>query len=586
MNTEIDNLLIIKENWYSDWKASLHLWSDFIQLKEPIFYVNSKEAEKFLGDGIAAIRLDDHTVMINLVKLKSLNLETFSLELLSHEIGHHVYCPGNLTNYAKMMARVQKAMPDLKHYASFVLNLYEDLMINNRLKRNFNLNFEKIYIVMNGDSPQSSLWQFYMRIYELLWALPKNTLSKGENKSSFEGDAILGKNLIQVYSDDFIRGSGRFACLCYHYLQMDDLNQSKQLYSYIKDTKNIGSDKIPDGLLEFDPDEDLDVIHPALELDITVSEEESEKDFELKNIQISNKNKAKNQQKKYRDPFDFKGILKDIGINLNDHEIISQYYKKRALPYLIPYPTKIANRSTEPLNEGVEVWEIGSPMENINWFQSALNSPIPIPGYSIVEDYFGTTEGSNPDIEPIDLDIYIDCSGSMPNPGHSMSFLALAGTIIVLSALRTGARIQATLWSGEGQFKSTEGFISNEKEILKIVTGYLGGSTAFPIGLLDKTYRQRKDTDRKVHILQISDDGITTMYDTDKNGNDGYKISSTAIKKSKGGASMVLNIYNENYFLKELDKLEEQGWDISIVKDWESLIEFAKNFSKKNYGKK
>ena len=40
----------------------------------------------------------------------------------------------------------------------------------------------------------------------------------------------------------------------------------------------------------------------------------------------------------------------------------------------------------------------------------------------------------------------------------AISYLALAGTILALSALRAGARVQATLWSGAGQFETTAGF--------------------------------------------------------------------------------------------------------------------------------
>lgn len=234
-----------------------------------------------------------------------------------------------------------------------------------------------------------------------------------------------------------------------------------------------------------------------------------------------------------------------MGLNINSKDIVIQYYKERAIPYLVPFPSAKNPVSKEPLIEGVDVWEIGSPMENINWFQTAIKSPIVIPGYTTVEDRFGLSEGSEPDREPIDLDIYIDCSGSMPNPGQNVSYLALAGTIISLSALRTGSKVQATLWSGPGVFRTTKGFISDEKKVLEIITGYIGGSTAFPIHIIRDTYSERKPSDRKVHILHISDDGITTMYDKDEKGNNGYDVMQMALDKSGGGgATMVLNLYS------------------------------------------
>lgn len=62
--------------------------------------------------------------------------------------------------------------------------------------------------------------------------------------------------------------------------------------------------------------------------------------------------------------------------------------------------------------------------------------------------------------------------------------------------------------SGTREFITTDGFISDEKQILKIITGYLGGSTAFPIHILRDTYKDRKPNARKVHILVVSDEGL------------------------------------------------------------------------------
>ncbi len=53
---------------------------------------------------------------------------------------------------------------------------------------------------------------------------------------------------------------------------------------------------------------------------------------------------------------------------------------------------------------------------------------------------YGDSPGSNPEREPIDLYLGVDCSGSMRDPAHFVSYPILAGAIMVLSALRVGAR--------------------------------------------------------------------------------------------------------------------------------------------------
>jgi hypothetical protein len=216
---------------------------------------------------------------------------------------------------------------------------------------------------------------------------------------------------------------------------------------------------------------------------------------------------------------------------------------------------------------------------------------------------YGQTQGAQPQHEPIDLDLYVDCSGSMPNPQVNVSYLTLAGAIVALSALRVGARVQATLWSGARQFKTTEGFVRDADAVMRILTGYLGGATAFPIHMLRDTYQGRTKRDRAVHILMISDDGITTMFGNDEQNNSGWDISKMALEKARAGGSMVLSLgmdwqVNPNeldknyakYYKQTILDLQrayiEQGWAIHRVQSWDQLVAFARAFAREKYGEK
>ena len=237
----------------------------------------------------------------------------------------------------------------------------------------------------------------------------------------------------------------------------------------------------------------------------------------------------------------------------------------------------------EPLMEGLDVWDIGSPLEDLDWFESALTSPQIIPGYTTVQRTYGTTSGTLPERQAVDLDLYVDCSGSMPNPQSATSYLTLAGAIISLSALRAGARVKATLWSGAKDYQTTNEFIRDETEILKILTGYIGGATAFPIHLLRETFKDRKPTSRPVHILVISDDGVDTMFDSDEQDTSGWDIAQMALERGRGGGTMVLNLWQEWKENPTLVRANEQGWHIHRVQTWDELVEFARAFSKEKY---
>ena len=103
----------------------------------------------------------------------------------------------------------------------------------------------------------------------------------------------------------------------------------------------------------------------------------------------------------------------------------------------------------------LEPWEFGDSFDEIDWLSTLAQSPHPIPGLTTARRTYGEVAGEEVRTRPVDLDLYVDSSGSMPDPRRRISFLTLAGAIIALSALRTGAKVQVTLWSGKQQMMST-----------------------------------------------------------------------------------------------------------------------------------
>ncbi len=215
------------------------------------------------------------------------------------------------------------------------------------------------------------------------------------------------------------------------------------------DTHGAGAGGQPDGLSEMDPDEKSGAIHPALDPELSglPAEENAAPPDDAPANQP-----ARGQA---RQPFEYGEILRAAGLDLSDHDVAVRYYRERARPHLVPFPSRELPRGDEPLPEGLEPWDAGHPLEDADWLQSVLQSPRIIPGVTTVQRVYGTTESELPRREPFDLDLYVDSSGSMANPQRLLSFPTLAGAVVCLSALRAGARVQATLWSGKNQFTST-----------------------------------------------------------------------------------------------------------------------------------
>jgi len=125
--------------------------------------------------------------------------------------------------------------------------------------------------------------------------------------------------------------------------------------------------------------------------------------------------------------------------------------------------------------------------------------------------------------------------------------------------------------------------------VLRVLTGYFGGATAFPIHVLRDTYAKRKRNARPAHILVISDDGVSTMFDRDERGHSGWDIAAMALAKAAGGGTLVLNL-PPNWLVSlgpyaEIRRArDEQGWQVYRVSSLEELVEFARRFSQMRYG--
>jgi hypothetical protein len=204
----IDKAIELKKKWLDLWPQAIETWSKYLKLSEPRFCLTKQEEiSESLSSSFAMIRLDDHAVVISLRQVIENKLENYPLEIMCHEIGHHVYCPADLTDNGRIIARIQRALPGYESYAPLVSNLYSDLLINDKLKREYGLKIDEIYKII-GNNSTDKMWTFYMRIYEILWGLTKGSLAKGEMDSVLEGDAQLGNRLIRGFSQRLVKRRG------------------------------------------------------------------------------------------------------------------------------------------------------------------------------------------------------------------------------------------------------------------------------------------------------------------------------------------------------------------------------------------
>lgn len=586
-----DNLL---SDWSAQWPAALEVWSRFVQLHEPIWCITTaEESAAGLAGSFAMIRLVDHSVVVSLRQVAERGLQQFAREILAHEIGHHVYCPADLTDNARMLARMRIGLPTKECLAPFISNLYSDLLINDRLQRSAGLDMSGVYLRL-GSECRDRLWTLYMRIYELLWRMDRGRLAQGEIDDRLNQDAQLGARLIRSYSKDWLDGAGRFAALCLPYLLEDEAARMQKLMSIWSDTRTAGSGAIPDGLTEIDDDELTGAIHPADDPDLS-GVESPEAPADAHTLKGETQQTGKKTAKNYRQPIEYAEVLKAAGANIDPADVTARYYRERAIPHLIPFPVRKLPQATDPLPESLDVWDVSSPLEEIDWLGTVLNSPQVFPGITTRARQFGTSPGQEAETIPVDLYLGVDCSGSMGNPAHHLSYPVLAGAIIALSALRVGSRVKVVLSGEPGRTISTAGFERNAATVLKTLTSYLGTGYSFGIHRLVETFdlvarNSSQVKPRPVHMLIVSDNDMFSMLDSEAAGRSGWDVARDTLALA-GGGTFVLELPEHVRSAKwsqntdgYLNRIRGLGWAVSCVSSMEELIEFARQFSRGRFG--
>ncbi|MEO8163903.1 MAG: VWA domain-containing protein, partial [Betaproteobacteria bacterium] len=304
----------IQHTWVAAWQPALDIWSRFVKLREPAWCRTAEEerAEALTGS-FAMIRLNDHTVVISLRQIAELGLQDFAVEVLAHEIGHHVYCPADLTDNARLAARIRAGLPTKEHLTSFVSNLYSDLLINDRLQRGAALNIAGVYEKLGG-GVQDRMWTLYMRIYEILWRLPQGQHARGEIDGRLNQDAQLAARLIRSYAKEWLDGAGRFAALCLPYLIEDEAQKMQKCLAPWLDTACAGSGEVPDGLAEIDPFEIEGAIHPSEDPELSgVDPTRQVQDRVAANLPDETTTGGHKSAKSYRDPIQYLDVLRAAG---------------------------------------------------------------------------------------------------------------------------------------------------------------------------------------------------------------------------------------------------------------------------------
>lgn len=479
----------------SVWQRARDRWATALLLSMPV------GSEPDYGSP-AAIDFVTRQIVINETLLVKKGLHRSLEALVAHEVGHHVAFPGSLVVEARLRLTERALLP----FAKFSLtNLFTDLLINERLGHELKDDLVAIYVAFakdadafvdaqrkpripmrNGSESEQPpeprpdfAFTFVMCAYEELWKLPPGTLLGERGKlldRQFPGaraDAqllverlfVLGPNLPLQYLF--------FLSVLTRYLIVDEDDR--------KSEPTTGN-PCPCGGGEPAAEDWAEALSPT-------KQEEEALERALKEGWLS-----PDDAERLRDGRTFERRIAGLpGQGSHDAssvpEVMAAWYRRQAASHLLKPPAvRLFGEATVPVD--LQPWEPGDPLHDVDW-AATLREHGPVLGKALplVRDRLADEEGLDTALWAPRTEVYVDVSGSMPDPRQARNALTLAAMILTVATTRAGGAVRALLYSGDHVKLWT--WTRSDVEVSRFLMHYIGGGTAFPFDVLQASVEER-----------------------------------------------------------------------------------------------
>jgi hypothetical protein len=189
-------------------------------------------------------------------------------------------------------------------------------------------------------------------------------------------------------------------------------------------------------------------------------------------------------------------------------EVMAAYYRRQAERYLLrPPPQRRLGEATTPTT--LDEWEPGDPPRDIDWLLTLLQrgprlgAALPLKRHRVAE-----AEGWEVPLWQPRVEVYLDVSGSMPDPRFTRNAMTLAAQILVTGAIRAGGWARATLYSSAPVVYRE--WCRSERELSRFLMHYVGAGTDFPFGLLEASVAEC-GADQPIRVV-ITDNDFNHNY--------------------------------------------------------------------------
>ncbi|MET4157508.1 VWA domain-containing protein [Agromyces sp. PvR057] len=218
-------------------------------------------------------------------------------------------------------------------------------------------------------------------------------------------------------------------------------------------------------------------------------------------------------------------------------DVIATWYRTTAAPWVRPFTERRPDRPVADLPGPIELWDAGDELADLDWSATLQAGAVVVPGVT-TRRRSRIDDDPEPEEASIELDLYLDSSGSMARPSEG-SPAVLAGTILALSVLRGGGRVRVTSFSAAGQVAGGERFSRNPREIVSSLAFFFASGTSFPLDVYGDRYRRLappRDGVRR-HVVVLSDDGLVSMFGV---GNEPFADVARQVREKLTTGTLVL----------------------------------------------
>ncbi len=454
------------------WPRAQARWSSFLSLRKPRLCVDEPGPPS-----VAWIDLATRQIGLDAKAIDDKRLASSVEALLSHEIGHHVRYPGSLGVQARLRLLERTLLP-IEGYS--VVNLFTDLMINERLGHDLQEELCQVYRAFTSRAVDTEpeegkrgwgadpAFAFYLAIYEELWRrLPGELM--GRAREGFEEAHPGYRADAHVLSQDLFRMGPNLYTQFLYFVSI--------VSRYVKPLvgeKPEGRDPIACRGGEPTPEDWADALMPSA----------AEREAVARALREGWISKELGDRLT-SEPLERRiGALPGQGTDDAERvpEIMAAYYRREAERYLLkPPPVRQLGEAVVPTT--LEDWELGDAPHAIDWLATLVTRGAELGKVApLVRERIADYEGHEVPLWQPRTEIYLDVSGSMPDPRMTLNAMTLAAQILTVGTLRAGGWARALLYSSD--FVRYWTYCRSEVEISRFLMHYIGGGTSFPFGVL------------------------------------------------------------------------------------------------------